>query len=182
MHRLKKNEYVSPNKCKKKVYILQLSFWIYVRKNMNLSVIIYLFLERHKYQNSYGALISCSLFFLKVCLYQPVYDMEKPSARTSSPHPCRPTHPAPISCNLAPWIQAGLCGISMAPYIAIEHKWAGNQLKHSPCLFASLAGNIHPRLSSQRPQFSSTLHGPPQVLINFWVLQVELFKYVIVAF
>lgn len=73
---------------------------------------------------------------------------------------CRPTQrqsgPLPLSLWPGLWIQACLCSVSMAPYIGIEHKWASNQLKHSPCLFGSQAGNIHPSLSSQRPQFSST--------------------------
>lgn len=112
------------------------------------------------------------------------------------PHPCPSTHPAPIGApaTLLPtrpaWIQTRLCGKSVAPYSGTQHKWAGNQVKHSPCLFSSLAGNTHPRSGSQRPQFSGTLQGPKtrfhKPLLGLTILcahpQVGLFEYAIVAF
>lgn len=101
----------------------------------------------------------------------------------------RRSGPLPLSLWPGLWTQACLCGVSMAPYIGIKHKWAGDQLKHSPCLFVSPAGNTHPHLSSQRAQFSSAVRSPQHVFINVsrveWLSprpQVELFEYIIVAF
>lgn len=71
--------------------------------------------------------------------------------------------------------------MSMAPYMWIKHKWAGDQVKHSPCLFLSLAGSIQRSLSSQRAQFSSTLQSCCTIFINLSEFndsphpQVELF-------
>lgn len=122
--------------------------------------------------------------------------MEQQSPHTLSKvhiRKCRPARrrsgPLPLSLRPGLWTQACLCVVSMAPYVGIKHKWAGDQLKHSPCLFVSPAGNTHPHLSSQRPQFSSAVQIPQHVFINFSRLerlsphpQVELFEYIIVAF
>lgn len=109
--------------------------------------------------------------------YQPVYNMEQQSPHTWSQvhiHTSWPAQrqPGPLPLSLWPGlcIQARLCSISMAPYMWKEHKWASDQVKHRPCLFRSLAGKIHPSLSSQRPQFSSTLQSSLHVFINLsWV-------------
>ncbi len=106
--------------------------------------------------------------------------MSRPTQRHSGP--------LPLSWWHGLCIQACLCSVSTAPHMWIEHEWASDQVKHSACLFRSLVGKIHRSLSSQRPQFSSTLQSAQHVFLNSSWFNEPLHtlrwssEYVIVAF